>query len=141
VEPLDLTKQPPRSPRVTVNGLVMMARTIDKVRASLPGGKSGEYKLAGFSQELLDELGIEEPVFRAVVLDARTDDDVAHWLAEHTDPARYDEINRIFSEETVHNFPATFHERYPVAKKYNLTNIFDVLEFDDRELFGISHPH
>ena len=38
--PLDLTKQPPRSPRAPLGhlDLVMAARTVDKIRATLPGG-------------------------------------------------------------------------------------------------------
>ena len=39
---LDLTKQPPRSPRATVGGFMILGRTIDKCRALL-FGKIGEY--------------------------------------------------------------------------------------------------
>ena len=140
MEPLDLTKRPPRSPREKVNGLFMMARTIDKMRAMSPGGSLGEYKLAGFSQQLLEALGISEQAFQDVVARAKSDDDVAHWLAQHTDQTRYEAINREFSEESTADASERFHERYPVARKYNLLTLFDVLEYDDREAFGIAHP-
>jgi Domain of unknown function (DUF5069) len=140
MEPLDLTKRPPRSPREKVNGLFMMARTIDKMRAMLPGGSLGEYKLAGFSQQLLEALSIDEQALQEVVAKANSDDDVAQWLAQHTDPTRYEAINREFSQESTADVSERFHERYPVARKYNLPTLFDVLEYDDREVFGIAHP-
>jgi hypothetical protein len=34
MEPLDLSAAPPRSPRVMLDGLAMLARTIDKTRAA-----------------------------------------------------------------------------------------------------------
>lgn len=40
---LDLTQRPPRSPRVRLGDYVMLARVIDKARASL-SGKAGDYK-------------------------------------------------------------------------------------------------
>ena len=39
----DLTQRPPRSPRVRLGGYAMLARVIDKARASLVG-KAGDYK-------------------------------------------------------------------------------------------------
>ncbi len=42
---LDLTQRPPRSPRVRLGGYAMLARVLDKARASLTG-KAGDYKYA-----------------------------------------------------------------------------------------------
>jgi hypothetical protein len=39
MRPIDLTIQPPRSPYQKMEGLYMMPRTIDKLRAKLPGEK------------------------------------------------------------------------------------------------------
>ena len=41
----DLTKQPPRSPRVRLGGYVILPRMLDKGRATL-AGKHGEYHYA-----------------------------------------------------------------------------------------------
>ena len=65
--PVDLTKAPPRSPYAELGGLLMLARTIDKLRASLPGGHLGAYKMAGFSVRLLEGLGIAEDDLQGVV--------------------------------------------------------------------------
>ncbi len=42
----DLTRQPPRSPRMRLGGYVLLPRIIDKGRAAL-AGKLGEYHYAG----------------------------------------------------------------------------------------------
>lgn len=39
---MDLTKRPPRSPRVRLGGYVLLPRLLDKCRAEL-GGNAGEY--------------------------------------------------------------------------------------------------
>ena len=41
----DLTKQPPRSPRVRLGGYVILPRMLDKGRATI-AGKNGEYHYA-----------------------------------------------------------------------------------------------
>ena len=47
MDALDLTKRPPRSPRDLLPGLdlLMAARTVDKIRATLAGGNIGEYQI------------------------------------------------------------------------------------------------
>ena len=52
MEPLDLTARPPRSPYQKTEGLFMVPRTIDKLRAKLPGGKIGGYTIRGMSTAL-----------------------------------------------------------------------------------------
>ena len=61
MEPLDLTQRPPRSPRLLLGDLelLMIGRTVDKLRATLPGGNIGLYKIDGFSSRLLKAMGIE----------------------------------------------------------------------------------
>jgi uncharacterized protein DUF5069 len=65
--PLDLTTHPPRSPYEKLEGLFMMPRTIDKLRAKVSGGKIGTYTLRGtspllpgLSLVLLDGIGVTE---------------------------------------------------------------------------------
>lgn len=95
MEPLNLSKAPPRSPRERLDGLPMMPRTIDKIRATLPGGNPGEYTIVGFSQLLLDMIGVREEDLRNAVARADSDEDVAAWLREHAQTDKYaDTINR-----------------------------------------------
>lgn len=86
MEPLDLTKQPPRSPRVKIGGLYGLARTIDRARASIPGGKLGEYSpiTNGISNYILDELGIKAEDFIGCVQSSEEDEDVVAWVHAHS---------------------------------------------------------
>jgi len=54
-----------------------MARTVDKIRATLPGGDPGPYKVEGYSMRVLTALGIDLNDFISIVTLAQTDDDVA----------------------------------------------------------------
>lgn len=138
---LDLTQRPPRSPRELLPGLnlLMAARTVDKIRATLPGGNIGDYQITGFSSSLLNALGVAEAVLRKAIADAQSDAEVATWIREHTDPERYAEINAKLEGRTVGerlNDPE-FLRRYPSAQ--NLppeTSRIDHLIADDAESFA-----
>ena len=75
MKPLDLTAAPPRSPRVQLGGVFMLARSIDKVRAQLPGGKPGAYVTErGLTKALLEMLGVTHDSFRDAVASAHSDE-------------------------------------------------------------------
>ena len=97
MEALDLRTKPPRSPYEELDGLMLMPRTIDKLRAQLPGGDPGEYYISGpikgISTYLLERIGIGEAELLEAVRDAASEDDVAAWLRERTDPSQYPAIN------------------------------------------------
>ncbi|HEV3091020.1 MAG TPA: DUF5069 domain-containing protein [Candidatus Cybelea sp.] len=141
MDPLDLTKRPPRSPRELLPGLdlFMAARTVDKLRATLPGGNIGEYQISGFSSRLIERLGFPEAHLRAFIATAQSDAEIADWIAEHSDPARYAEINAAFERSTIGeraNDPA-FLARYPVVRRLPPeTSRLDMLDADDAEAFG-----
>lgn len=138
MENLDLRTRPPRSPKVELDGLVMLARTIDKLRASLPGGNVGVYKIDGFSQRMLDAIGVSEKELRDVVADAKDDSDVVGWLRSRIDWAKAVEVsNRIRGRNLNDVDREDFSERYPVVKtKPELHYLVDVLEADDAEMFS-----
>src|SRR5579863_1375878 len=77
MEPLDLSTKPPRSCREKLEGLMLMPRTIDKLRAQLPGGDTGGYiingKIRGLSGFLLARLGISEDELRDAVAHASSE--------------------------------------------------------------------
>lgn len=119
MEALDLTKAPPRSPYVKLGGLLMLARTIDKLRAMLPGGNTGAYNMSGFSEEMLEELGIPEDDLRSVVALAHTDDEVVAWVHKHSDASKYDAVNALLEQLTVGDRLDRPHmlAKYPIMKK------------------------
>lgn len=142
MEPLDLTKRAPRSPRNRLGGLYMLARTIDKMRATLPGGNPGVYQIAGFSERLLKALDIPEDDLRSVIALASTEDEVVAWVHKHGDPAKYDEINQSLSAVTVGERMdrPDFLARYPVITQKGLPpgmTLLEMLEIDDAEM-GLS---
>ncbi len=140
MKPLDLTQQPPRGPRDLLPGLtlLMAARTVDKLRATLPGGNLGEYQITGFSSRMLERIGIGEAALRAAIAAATDDEAVAKWIREHSDPAIYAEFNRKLEALTVAerlNDPE-FLARYPLAPSLPPeTPRIDLLVADDRVMF------
>jgi hypothetical protein len=85
MEAVDLTSQPPRSPYQKMEGLYMMPRTIDKLRAKLPGGKIGAYSITtafvpGLSLVLLDGIGVTEECLLELVQKVSVEDEIADWL-------------------------------------------------------------
>jgi hypothetical protein len=144
MEPLDLTQQPPRSPFAELDGLMLMPRTIDKLRGFLPGGNPGDYfingKTPGISQYLLDRLGIALDDLQGVVALAADEDEVAAWLRKHTDATQYPAINATLQRikrKHAHD-PAYFAELYAhtLATHPELEHILDIIDEDDRRIFG-----
>lgn len=85
MDALDLTLAPPRAPRAELAGIIFLPRSIDKVRATLPGGKLGDYTISGFTETMLEMLGIGLADFVESVRTAHSDDDVAHFVSTHAD--------------------------------------------------------
>jgi hypothetical protein len=79
----DLSKDFPRSPRETLGGYVLAARTLDKCRATL-AGTAGEYHFDcpldnfffGFTE-------ITSTEFKDFVATGASDDEVAKWIEEN----------------------------------------------------------
>jgi Domain of unknown function (DUF5069) len=68
----------------------MMPRTIDKLRAKLPGGKIGAYSITtafvpGLSLLLLDGIGVTEECLLEVVQAVSVEDEIAAWLRRNAD--------------------------------------------------------
>jgi hypothetical protein len=72
----DLTKEPPRSPKVRVGGYAILGRTIDKCRALL-WGNLGEYHFdCPLDNMLFGFKGIKGHDFKAFVETGASDDDI-----------------------------------------------------------------
>ncbi len=140
MDSLDLTRQAPRSPRALLPGLnlVMIARTVDKLRATLPGGNLGSYQIPGFSGHLLKQLGISDQALRDAVANAASDDDVAAWIRDNSDPAAYAAINAEFDAMKIADRlnDAQWMARYPIATTLPPeTSRLDLLVADDADMF------
>jgi hypothetical protein len=140
MDALDFTKQPPRAPRAMLPGLdlLIIARTVDKLRATLPGGNIGEYKIEGFSGRVLAELGLDERDLREAVAAAKDDAEIAAWIAARTDTTRYAEINALVVAPTIADRldNADVMARYPLYRTLPPeTPLIDALAIDDDAAF------
>ncbi len=80
----DLTKTFPRSPRETLAGYVVAARTLDKCRALL-AGTNGEYHFdCPLDQVFFEFTGINSSAFKDFVASGATDAEMAAWISEHS---------------------------------------------------------
>ena len=143
MEPLDLQIQPPRSCYEQLEGLMLMPRTIDKLRAQLPGGHAGCYyingEIKGISGYLLERLGIDEKELKSVIADAQDENEVAQWLRSRTNKGQYPEINKTLRRiRPAHSADiAYFKEVYSETLHQcpQLEYVVDIIDADDRRMF------
>ena len=77
----DLTKFPPRSPRVRLGGYVILPRMLDKGRATLTG-KNGEYHYAcPLDQRFLEFVGLAPEALKKEL--TKSDTEVLAWIEKH----------------------------------------------------------
>ncbi|HXL27065.1 MAG TPA: DUF5069 domain-containing protein [Chthoniobacterales bacterium] len=144
---LDLTAQPPRSPYQMMEGLFMLPRTIDKLRANLPGGKIGTYTirgssplLPGLSLVLLDGIGVTEQCLLEVVERASVEEEIADWLRQNGDLSTTAALNQKLLGRRIEDVqavvpPAVIAKVYPFMNEMaKTTPMFEVLLEDDRLL-------
>lgn len=78
----DLTRRPPRSPRVRLGGYVILARILDKGRAEL-AGTSGEYKFNNpMDRHWFRFTGITPEALKAELAKGKGDGDILSWVQE-----------------------------------------------------------
>jgi Domain of unknown function (DUF5069) len=88
----DLTKISPRSPRDRLAGYALMARMIDKGRASIEGN-AGEYHYAcPLDQMLFEFKGVKDDEVKKLLGSGATDDEVVTWFNSHGTPKTSEEI-------------------------------------------------
>jgi len=119
-------------------GFYFLPRTIDKLRAELPGGNLGAYLNhdTGFSAYVIRRLGLDMDELRAVVGEAPDEAAVADWLASRLDrataPAMNAKLETFVVERMKPEDQDLVRRRHPVmATRPDLTKILDILEVDD----------
>jgi hypothetical protein len=141
--PLDLRKVPPRGVREKLLGFYFLARTVDKLRAELPGGSLGAYLNhdTGFSAWVIRRLGLDMDELRAVVAGAPDETAIVQWLAAHVDLSAAAALNEKLESFVVERMSpenqALVRSRHPVmAGRPDLSKILDVIEADDEHAFS-----
>ncbi len=135
----DLTKEPPRSPRIRIRDYVILGRTIDKCRAIL-AGTGGEYDFdCPLDNILFGFKGIAGADFKRAVERGLSDEQLALWVDEQGVAKTPEEI-RAWSDSSeaysMYDNPEKRNFFVTECGKLNLdpqkTTLFDWLEADDR---------
>jgi len=141
--PLDLRAHRPRPVRATILGFYLLPRTIDKLRAELPGGNLGFYMNhdTGFSAYVVRRVGLDMNDFRNAVAAAPDEEAVVAWLAARIDSAAAPALNAKLESFVVERMSAEdqalVRRRHPVmAQRPDLSIILDVLDADDELTFA-----
>jgi Domain of unknown function (DUF5069) len=136
--PLDLRENPPRGVRETILGYYFLPRTIDKLRAELPGGNLGPFLNhdTGFSAYTVRRLGLDMNEFRDAVAAAPDEAAVVAWLAGRIDPDGADALNAKLDSFIIERMSAEdqqlVRERHPVLdQRPELSKLLDIIDADD----------
>lgn len=142
----DLTQRPPRSPRLTLGGYVLLPRLLDKCRA-LVAGKIGEYRYGGkgMDRHFLNFTGIDEAALKAEVAAGKSDSEMLAWIQANARTPRAPWEIAQWSNYHLHRGPDSDAETLQqfaekVAKfstvREDIKTWFDLLDLDDYVSFG-----
>ncbi|MDB5096356.1 MAG: hypothetical protein JWM80_777 [Cyanobacteria bacterium RYN_339] len=141
----DLTQRPPRSPRTRLGGYVLLARMLDKCRATLVG-KNGEFNYAcPLDQHFITFTGIDAEALKAEVAKGLGDGELLEWIAANAPLKR--------APYEIAAWSAYFNERGPDSDnetllyfagaianfsttREDIKSWFDLLDLDDHCTFG-----
>ncbi len=140
----DLTLHSPRSPRVRLGGYAILARCLDKGRATL-AGKNGEYNFAcPLDQGLLEFAGIKADDLKKQLARGKSDSQILEWIGANsrTKPQPWQIVQwSAFAEqrgatdvETREYFTGLLAKASKTREDIN--GWFDLLDLDDYVSFG-----
>ena len=138
----DLTKEAPRSPRSRIGDYALMARMIDKGRASL-NGTAGEYHFAcPLDQMLFSYKSVAADDVKQVLASGASDDEILDWFGKHGTPKTADEtkawsdgVEAIRPHENPEQKEWFAGECAPLGLDPVKTTLVGYLETDDRVSF------
>ena len=141
---LDLTKQPPRSPRVRLGGYVILPRMLDKGRATI-AGKNGEYSYAcPLDQRFLEFAGVDPKALKKELAKGKGDREILEWIQASAKHKRTDPEIAAWSAFAERRVPADPESREyfnglhgkVAPKREDIATWFDLLDVDDYASFG-----
>lgn len=138
----DLNLEPPRSPKLRIRGYAILARTIDKCRATI-NGREGNYLFDCPVDQLLFSLKkITAEQFKRKVAAEDSDLELARWLDKIGPPLTSEEI-RDWSDHVEDYMPYNdptkrdwfVHQCKKLDLNPHVTTLFDYLEAEDAASF------
>lgn len=137
----DLSKEAPRSPKLQLDGFVIIARTIDKCRATI-AGTPGEYHFdCPLDNTLFSFKGIKGADFKAFVETGADDAAIVEWVKTHGTPKTDAEIAAWVEVASKEAFADNADKRAWLLgelKRVGLpesATLFDYLDADDAQSF------
>src|SRR5579862_1023178 len=144
IQSLDLTKQPPRSPRVRLGGYAILPRCLDKGRAAI-NGKNGEYHYAcPLDERFLEFAGIDPEALKKELAAGKGDGEILEWIQANAKNKRTDSEILAWSTHQDHRAPSEvegreyFHGLHSkiAPKREDISSWFDLLDVDDYVSYG-----
>ena len=140
----DLTKQPPRSPRVRLGGYAILLRMLDKGRALL-AGNIGEYKYAcPLDEQFLDFAGVDANALKKQLAAGKGDGDILKWIEAHAKHPRTGAEIEAWSAWQERRAPGNPDSRdyfnnlhkNVAPKREDVVSWFELLDVDDYVSYG-----
>jgi Domain of unknown function (DUF5069) len=140
----DLTKQPPRSPRVCLGGYCILPRMLDKGRATI-AGKNGEYHYdCPMDQRFLEFAGIDAEALKKELAAGKGDGEILEWIQKNAKHKRTDSEIALWTTQSALRAPSDVESRAYLnelqtkvaPKREDISTWFDMLDVDDYVTFG-----
>jgi len=140
----DLTKRPPRGPRVRLGGYALLARMLDKGRATLAGLHGDYHYNCPLDQRLTEFLGIDAEELKKQLAQGKGDLEILQWIQanakkKHTEAeidtwSREQERRTPGDAESQEHFNELLAEAAPARK--DIKSWVELLDLDDYVSFG-----
>jgi Domain of unknown function (DUF5069) len=139
---IDLTQRPPRSPRLTLGGYVILPRMLDKGRAQL-AGKVGDYEFnCGLDQRFLGFAGLKAEDILHLLKEGKSDSEVLAWIRKNGRRSDFEiaswsqfQLQRSPSDNDGREFLSSTVQKL-APDRDDIQTIFDLLDLDDFVSFG-----
>jgi len=142
---IDLTQRPPRSFRVRLGNYVILARMLDKGRATL-AKKNGEYKYnSGTDQHLVRFLDLDAKALLKELAAGKGDGEILEWVQAHSKTPRAPWEIEAWSAFMEQRGPDSDAETLALFAEYlgqhsksreDVKTWFEAIELDDYASFG-----
>jgi hypothetical protein len=140
----DLTKRPPRSPRVRLGGYVILPRMLDKGRANI-AGKAGEFKFnCPLDQQFVNFVKIDAAKLKKELARGKGDGEILEWIQAHAKIKRAPYEIAAWSASQEQRVPTDLDTRAFLSelqtqlapKRHDVGCWFEMLDIDDFVTFG-----
>lgn len=140
----DLTRHPPRSPRVRLGGYVQLPRLIDKARAVAAGTAGDFHYNCPIDQRFLSFTGVNPDALFEVIKSGKSDAEILAWVNANATPKRQPSEIAAWSawfEQLTPTPPDTrafFNDvhRKNAPHREDIATWFDWLDLDDYVTYG-----